>query len=111
MKYFTQPLLFTAVLSAEIVLSGCGVTEVPKGPYSVEIKTIQPKGEETYRYDPIRANDYTYMLVDKKTGQVWECNVHETKCAAVMFLHYDSSNKAMWTSTPDDDSNQQMLLK
>jgi hypothetical protein len=65
-----------------------------------------PAAMETYRYEPVRENDLTYSVVDKKTGQVWECNVHESKCEAAMFPRWAAKGGVdHWESTPNDDSN------
>ncbi len=86
------------------VVCGCGVTEIPKGPYQAEVKLISPHSDDPYQFEKL--NEYTFAIVNLKTGQVWECNIHDSKCSQVMYptsANSKTSSFDNWSSIPDTD--------
>jgi hypothetical protein len=83
-----------------LLLCGCAVTDVPKA-YQLEIKLDQPHSDDIYQFEKL--NEFTFAIVNQKTGQVWECSIHDSKCSQAMYPALDpKSNKfSDFRSVPD----------
>jgi hypothetical protein len=90
---------------ATLVFLACGCDELMNEKKTDTTLRTAVAEREPFRYEPVRVNDYTYFLVDKKTGQVWTCSVHEAECNGVKFPRYKTKGIDHFESTPDDDSN------
>jgi hypothetical protein len=93
-------LRLASVLFLCSLVCGCGVTEIPKA-YQAEVKLISPHSDDPYQFEKL--NEFTFAIVNLKTGQVWECNIHDAKCSQVMYpaLSPKTNQFSNWSSTPD----------
>jgi hypothetical protein len=89
------------ILFACSMCFGCGVTEIPKGPYQAEVKLTSPHSDDAYHFEKL--NEFTFAIANLKTGQVWECNIHDGRCSQVMYpaLNPETNLFGNWSSTPD----------